>query len=99
MQNKNFALAGGAAFVPVTTQNGCEALDLVGTAAFDVTYADFDGSQQIGDASPAVPFGASSFKFTVYAPRGYAFKPGQTVAFLHSVGAQNVSASPVRFGN
>lgn len=89
-QNKTISGAG-----TVAAPCGAEAFDLVGTSAFNVTYFDYVDAVPIGDAAPAVLVATGYYKFTVYAPRGYAFKPGQLICSVD--GACKVS--PVRFGN
>lgn len=93
MQNKSFT-----ANTVVTAPCGAEAFDLVSTAAFSVQYMDFVDQVPIGDAAPAVQYGAANFRFTVYAARGYAYVPGQKVA-ITSGASVAVVAAPVRFGN
>jgi len=77
MQNKSFA-----ANSVLTAPAGCEAFDVISTAAFSVQYMDYKDGIPVGDAAPAVQYGAANFRFTVYAPRGYAFAPGQKIAVV-----------------
>ena len=93
MKNKSFPGDGA-----VTAPCGAEAFDLVSTAGFSVQYIDFVDQIPIGDAAPAVQYGAANFRFTVYAARGYAYTPGTKIAVISSSGAA-VIAVPVRFGN
>ena len=93
MQNKSFA-GNGVATAPC----GAEAFDLVSAAGFSVQYMDFVDKIPVGDAAPAVQYGAANFRFTVYAARGYAYTIGQKIAVISSSGAA-VIVVPVRFGS
>lgn len=93
MEARNFVLSGGAA--TITAPGGATVLRIIGTAAFNVTYADFSaGGRRVGSAAPAVAFG-SNYIFDVLAPLGSAFSLDQTIAYVSGGGVQTVSVVPV----
>lgn len=69
MQNLSIALTAGVA--EVTPPSHCNSFLLVGSAAFNFTY--YEDQIPVGDAAPAVPYGAA-FVFRVVSRPNTPFK-------------------------